>query len=103
MKENRYLPLVWFVLGFGIFMSTRVSNIIPHFDAAIIIAPIFIVGFIRSLSTTKGIPLTLSGFLLSLNIALWGLFDMGDTVATMLFSLVRSSVIALLFFNPVYC
>ena len=100
MKKKNYLPIVWFVLGFGLFMSTRASNIIPHWDAAIIIAPIFVLAFARSLSTKKGILLTLLGFLLSFNIALWGLFDTGDATATMLFSLVRSSAIALLYSIP---
>jgi apolipoprotein N-acyltransferase len=100
MKNNNYLPVVWFVLGFGLFMSTRASNFIPHWDPAIIIAPVFVLAFARSLSTKKGILLTLLGFLLSFNIALWGLFDMGDEIATMLFSLVRSSAIALLYAIP---
>jgi apolipoprotein N-acyltransferase len=81
-------------------MSTRASNFIPHVDAAIIIAPIFIVCFSRSLSTQKGIFLTVLGFMLSLNIAMWGLFDMGDDVMTMIYSLVRSSVQAILFSIP---
>ena len=100
MKKNNYLPLVWFVLGFGMFMSTRASNFIPHFGAAIIIAPIFILAFARSLPTKKANLLTLSGFILSLNIAMWGLFDMGDATATMIYSLVRSSIQATLFSIP---
>jgi apolipoprotein N-acyltransferase len=100
MKKENYLPLVWFVLGFGIFMSTRASNFIPHWGAAIIIAPIFILGFIRSQTTKKGILLTLLGFLLSLNIALWGLFDVGDEAASIIYNLVRSSVLALLLSVP---
>ena len=59
MKKKSYLPVVWFVLGFGLFMSTRASNTIPHWDAAIIIAPIFVLAFARSLSTKNGILLTL--------------------------------------------
>jgi apolipoprotein N-acyltransferase len=100
MKKKNYLPVVWFVLGFGIFMSTRASNIIPHFDAAIIIAPIFILAFTRSLSTRKGNLLTLLGFLLSCNIALWGLFDTGDEVSSIVYNLVRSSILALLLSIP---
>jgi apolipoprotein N-acyltransferase len=100
MKKKNYLPFVWFVLGFGIFMSTRASKIIPFIGAAIIIAPIFILGFIRSQTTKKGIFLTLLGFLLSLNIALWGLFDVGDEVASIIYNLVRSSVLALLLSIP---
>jgi len=100
MKKNNYLSVVWFVLGFGLFMSTRASNFIPHWDAAIIIAPIFILGFIRSLSTKKGILLTLLGFTLSSNIAMWGLFDAGEATASMIYNLIRNSVLAMLFSIP---
>lgn len=100
MNKKNYLPFVWFVLGFGIFMSTRTSTIIPHFGAAIIIAPIFILCFIRTQTTKRGILLTLLGFLLSLNIALWGLFDTGDQVSSIVFNIVRSSVLAILLAIP---
>lgn len=100
MNKRNVLPIVWFVLGFGIFMSTRASNFIPHWDAAIVVAPIFVLAFARSLPTKKANLLTLLGFLLSFNIALWGLFDMGDEIATMLYNLVRSSAIALLYSIP---
>jgi apolipoprotein N-acyltransferase len=96
MNKKNYLPLVWFVLGFGIFMSTRASNIIPHFDEAIIIAPIFTLGFIRSLSTKKGIFLTLLGFILSFNIALWGLY--GDEFLVV--GIIMSSMLAIMYSLP---
>ena len=100
MKKNNYLPVVWFVLGFGLFMSTRASHFIPHWGVAIIIAPVFILGFIRSLSAKKGIFLTLLGFLLSSNIAMWGLFDTGDATSSIIYNLVRNSVLAILFSIP---
>ena len=81
-------------------MSSRASIIIPFIGVAIIIAPIFILGFIRSQSTKKGNLLTILGFLLSLNIALWGLFDVGEATSSMIYNLVRSSVLALLFSIP---
>ncbi len=100
MTKNNYLPILWFVLGFGIFISTRVNKIIPHFGAAIIIAPVFILGFIRSQTTKKGILFTLLGFILSLNIALWGLFDVGEATSSMIYNLVRNSILALLLSTP---
>lgn len=100
MNKKIFLPLVWFVLGFGIFMSTRASNIIPHWSAAIVVAPIFILAFGRSLSTRKGNWLTLLGFLLSCNIAMWGLFELDNPTSSMIFNIVRSSIIALLFSIP---
>jgi len=81
-------------------MSSRASKIIPFIGVAIIIAPIFILGFIRSQSTKKGILLTVLGFLLSVNIALWGLFDVGDEISSIIFNIGRSSVLALLFSIP---
>ena len=103
MTKHKYLPVLWFLLGFGIFMLSRASSVIPFIiprGMAMIIAPIFILGFIRSQTTKRGILLTLLGFLLSFNIALWGLFDDGDEFSMMLFSLVRSSVLAILFLFP---
>lgn len=100
MKKHNKLSVLWFVLGFGIFMSSRASIIIPFIGIAIIIAPIFILGFIRSQPTKKGNLLTLLGFLLSLNIALWGLFDTGDETSSLIFNSVRSSVLALIFSIP---
>jgi len=100
MTKKNFLPLVWFVLGFGIFMSTRVSKFIPSWDAAIIVAPIFILAFARSLPTKRANWLTLLGFLLSLNIALWGLFELDNPILTIVYNVVRSSVIALLFSIP---
>jgi apolipoprotein N-acyltransferase len=100
MIKKRYLPFVWFILGFGLFMSTRASKFIPSWGAAIIVAPIFILAFTRSLPIKKANWLTLLGFLLSLNIALWGLFDTGDETSSLIFNIGRSSVLAILFSIP---
>jgi apolipoprotein N-acyltransferase len=100
MKNKNLLPLVWFVLGFGIFMSTRASHIIPHWSAAIVVAPIFILAFGRSLSKRKSNWLTLLGFLLSCNIAMWGIFEMDTPTASMIYNTIRSSIIGLLFSIP---
>lgn len=100
MKKNSYLPFVWFLLGFGIFMFTRRSEIVPTIQVAIIIAPIFILRFIRTQSAKRGIFLTIFGFLLSMNIALWGLFEISDSSMMVIFNLIRSSLLAILYFLP---
>jgi len=100
MNKKNYLPLISFVFGFGLFMTTRASKFIPHISWAIIIAPILILAFIRSQPTRKGNLLTLLGFILSLNIAMWGLFTTGDPVTTILYNLVRNTVLAILFSIP---
>ena len=100
MRTNQYLPLVLFLLGFGIFMSTRRSEIVPSIGPAIIIAPVFILRFIRTQPARKGIFLTLLGFFLSMNIALWGLFQIDDASIAAIFNLVRSSLLAILYFLP---
>jgi apolipoprotein N-acyltransferase len=46
MKQKHQL-LILFILGFGIFMFTRRSEIVPTISIAILIAPIFILRFIR--------------------------------------------------------
>lgn len=101
--SKKYIPLVSFLLGFGIFMFSRASRVIPFIipgGIAMIIAPIFILRFIRTQPTKKGIWLTLLGFLLSANIALFGLFEMETELFTILYSLVYASMIAIIFCFP---
>lgn len=101
--SKKYIPLVSFLLGFGIFMFSRASEVIPFVipgGIAMLIAPIFILRFIRTQPTKKGIWLTLLGFLLSANIALFGLFEMETELFTILFSLVYASMIAIIYFLP---
>ncbi len=99
MKQKHQL-LILFILGFGIFMFTRRSEIVPTISIAILIAPIFILRFIRIQPTGLGILLTFLGFLLSMNIALWGLFDVSDQSAEVIYSLIRSSLLAVLYLIP---
>jgi len=98
--SKKIFSLILFLLGFGIFMFTRRSEIVPTIQVAILIAPIFILRFMRIQPSKKGIILTLLGFLLSMNIALWGLFDMGEGSKAIIFSLIRSSILAILYFLP---
>jgi apolipoprotein N-acyltransferase len=100
MKRRRYAPLVWFVLGFGIFMFTRMSKIVPTIPVAMLIAPVFILRFARTQPARRGILLTLVGFLLSINIGLWGLFDLDGGAFILIYSIVRSSLLAVLYFLP---
>jgi apolipoprotein N-acyltransferase len=100
MSKNNYLSVVWFVLGFGIFLFTRMSKLVPTIPVAILIAPIFILRFIRTQPARRGILLTLLGFLLTINIALWGIFDMGGEIASLIFNLIRSTLLAILYFLP---
>ncbi len=55
MTKHNNLPVLWFFLGFGIFMFSKRSEIVPTIGIAIIIAPIFILGFIRTQTTKKEI------------------------------------------------
>lgn len=100
MDNNKYLPAVYFILGFGIFMFTRLSKLVPLIDFAIIIAPIFILRFSRTQPPKRGIWLTLLGFVLSMNIALWGLFEFDDKTMTIVFGLIRSTMLAIIWFLP---
>jgi apolipoprotein N-acyltransferase len=100
MGKNNFLALVWFVLGFGIFLFTRMSKLVPTIPAAMLIAPIFILRFIRTQPARRGILLTLLGFLLTINLALWGIFDMGGEISSLIFNLIRSTLLAILYFLP---
>jgi len=81
-------------------MFTRRSELFPTIQIAIIIAPIFILRFIRIQAKTKGVLLTLLGFILSMNIALWGLFEGNDAGIMLTFNIIRSTLLAILYFLP---
>lgn len=100
MIPKRYLPIIYFLFGFGIFMFTRLSKLVPSIDIAILIAPILILRFIRTQPAKRGILLTLLGFILSMNIALWGLFEFDKASLTISFGLIRSSLLAIIWFLP---
>ncbi len=98
--SKKFSSVVLFLLGFTLLMFTRRSEIVPTIPITILIAPIFILRFIRTQSTKKGLILTFIGFLLSMNIALWGLFDLSDTSTMLIFDLLRSSLIAIFYYLP---
>ena len=81
-------------------MFTRLSKLFPLIDIAILIAPIFILRFIRTQPRKRGIWLALLGFILSLNIALWGLFEFDEKWMTIVFGFIRSTILAIIWFLP---
>jgi apolipoprotein N-acyltransferase len=89
-----------FVAGFGLFMLCRRSDFLPYVPWMIIVAPILILRFSRILPFWKSILLTTLGFVLAFNIALWGVFDMGDPTLSLVFNVVRSTMIAFLYAIP---
>ena len=68
MNIKKYQPVILFVLGFGIFIFTRLSKLVPTIPVSIFISLIFILRFIRTQPKVRGILLTLLGFTLSINI-----------------------------------
>lgn len=100
MNTKRYAPLVWFVLGFGVFVFTRMSKLVPTIPIAILIAPIFILRFIRTQPAGRGNLFTLLGFVFSINVGLWGMFDLQDGALSLFFNVLRSSLLAILYFLP---
>lgn len=95
MNKKSYLPLVWFVLGFGIFIFTRMSKLVPTIPVAILIAPIFILRFSRTQPVRRGNLLTLLGFILSINIGLWWLYE-----SNTLFNVIKIFLLAVLYSLP---
>jgi apolipoprotein N-acyltransferase len=95
MNNKNYSPFVWFVLGFGIFVFTRMSKLVPTIPVAILIAPVFILRFNRTQPVRRGNLLTLAGFYLSINIGLWWLYE----TATV-FNAVKIFLLAVLYFLP---
>jgi apolipoprotein N-acyltransferase len=100
MVTRKYLPPLLFVLGFGLLTFTRRSEIIPFFGPAIILAPILILRFIRTQPPRRGVLLTLVGFILSMNLALLGLFEIHDALVAVLFGLARSTLLGILYWLP---
>jgi hypothetical protein len=68
MSKHNALGVAWFVLGFGTFVFTRMSAIVPTIPIATLIAPVFILRFSRTQPARRGSLLTLLGFVLSINI-----------------------------------
>lgn len=99
-RMKRMNQILLFILGFGLFMFTRRSEVVPTIQIMIVIAPIFILRFSRTQEKRKGILLTLLGFTVSMNIALWALFEMNDMAMTIFGSLIRSTLLAVLYFIP---
>jgi len=97
MSKDDYMSIAWFFAGFTLFVFTRTVTFIPW---AIIIAPIFILRFIRMQKPVKGILLTLLGFTMSLTISLWGLFSFEDSAFSLLFNTIRSLLIAIILSLP---
>jgi apolipoprotein N-acyltransferase len=96
----RHAAWIWFLLGFGGLMFSRVSHLLPTIPVAILIAPVFILRFSRTRPGWRGTVGVLVGFLLSMNIALWALLDTGEVVTTIAVNVVRSSMIALVYAVP---
>jgi len=92
--------VILFVLGFGLFMFCRRSDFLPMIPEMIIVAPIVILRFSRVLPAGRSILLTILGFVLAFNISLWGIFDMGDPTLSLVFNVVRSTIIALYYALP---
>jgi apolipoprotein N-acyltransferase len=97
MTKDRYMPIVWFFVGFALFIFTRTVTFIP---LAIVVAPLFILRFLRTQKAVKGILLTLLGFTISLTISLWGLFSFEDKAFSLLFNTIRSLLIAIVLSLP---
>ena len=89
-----------FLLGFGLFMFCRRSDFLPMIPAMIIVAPIIILRLSRILRIGWSMLLTFVGFAAAFNIALWGVFDLGDPGLNLAFNVGRSTMIAFLYTVP---
>ena len=98
---HSYQSIILFILGFGIFLFTRMSKLVPTIPVAILISFVLILRFIRTERAGKGIWLTLLGFFISMNIGLFGLFEVGSgNISSLVFNLIRSTMLSLLYFFP---
>lgn len=99
-KPKLLTTAVLFIAGFGLFMFCRRSDFLPYIPATVVIAPVFILRFSRILPTRPAMAFTVLGFILAVNISLWGIFDMSDPLTGIAFNIVRSSLIGLLYALP---
>lgn len=98
-----FLPAMGlFLLGFGLFMFCRRSDWLPMIPAMIIVAPIFILRFSRILPTGQSMLFTVLGFVLAINIALWGIFDLHASGMELAFNLIRSTLIGIVYALPYF-
>jgi len=97
MIKDKNISFIWFVVGFSLFIFTRSVTFI---SLAIIIAPLFILRFLRTQRAVKGILLTLLGFVASLTISLWGLYSFEGKLFSLLFNTIRSVLIAIILALP---
>lgn len=101
LRNTGFVPATTlFILGFGLFVFTRRSELVPTLPAAIVVAPVFILRFSRILPPRRAVPLTLLGFVVSMNVALWGLFDISDAGVDLTVNVIRSTLLALLYALP---
>lgn len=99
---RKYLPVVLFIVGFGMLLFTRRSDFFPTIPIVMVIAPIFILRFIRTQPAKRGILLTLLGFILSMNLALWGIYKLDNIALMLVINITMSTVIALMYFIPYF-
>lgn len=99
---RKYLPVVLFIVGFGMLLFTQRSDFFPTIPIVMVIAPIFILRFIRTQPAKRGILLTLLGFILSMNLALWGIHKLDNIALMLVFNITMSTVIALMYFIPYF-
>ena len=92
--------IIIYIAGFVLFMFTRRSELVPTIPVMNIIAPVFILKISRTLSIKKWVLLIPTGFLLSINIALWNLFKFEDISRMILTNIIRSSLLALVYSIP---
>ena len=97
MPKAGYMPILWFFIGFALFIFTRTVTFIP---LAIVVAPLFILRFLRTQKAVKGILLALLGFTVSLMMSLWGLFSFEDKAFSLFFNTIRSLLIAMVLSLP---
>ena len=95
MKKKNIWSLVWFVFGFGIFVFTRMSKLVPTIPIAILIAPIFILRFSRTQPVGRGNLFTFLGFYTSISFGLWWLYETNT-----LFNIIKILILALLYALP---
>lgn len=95
--KSRYLPFLWLFLGSFLIIFTRTKTFIP---IAIIVAPVLFLRFIRSQKPVRGIILTFLGYIVAIQIAQWGLFELDKLLLYLIINVRGNLILAIILAFP---
>lgn len=99
MKKENYKTLLYLLTATILFIFTRTTTFVP---VAIFVAPILFLRFTHSEKKIKSIVLIILGFVVAIQVSLWGLFktDLDNSTFITIMSLISNIILALILVTP---